>query len=323
MSSDASRTGGIWCLWTRLRLAAATAGEVWRTHHAGPQRTRRRGRRRSPDLVRLEGRELLSTPGTTITTPIVVNIPFPYPGTLETSTITQPIIITTIGDKANPIVSLSTSVKSAAYGQSVTFVASVSTPIAVGASGTVTFSDGNTTLGTVAVSDSGQALVPGQAILTTSALPVGPQSITATYSGDALNYGVTSSPVAESVSRAAAQVVVAPEPVFKDKKLVSLNLKAEVQATAPGGGLPSGTLTFEVRTRSKKAPEKVLGTTSLSGGTAALPVTLRSVLHKPITIIYGGDVDFASSASSATLTGKELRSLARSVRDLQGREHQH
>jgi hypothetical protein len=315
MSSEASRTGSNWCLWTRLRLAAATAGEVWRTQHAGTQRTRRRGRRRSPDLVRLEGRELLSTPGTTITTPIngIVEIP---PSTTVTLEPNPNVTFTIVLGKAVSDVTLSAPVGSAAYGQSVKFVASVSTPFAV-ATGTVTFSDGNTTLGTVAVGDSGQA------VLTTSALPIGPQSITATYSGDALNLGGTSSPVAESVGRSATQVVVAPEPVFKDKKLVSLNLKAEVQATAPGGGLPSGTLTFEVQTKSKTAPEKVLGTTSLSGGTAALPLTLRSVLHKPITIIYSGDVDFASSASSATLTGKELRSLARSVRDLQGRGHQH
>ena len=51
----------------------------------------------------------------------------------------------------------------------------------------------------------------------------------------------------------------------------------------------------------------VLGTASLSGGSATLSVHPRSVLKMPITIVYGGDDDFTSGAS----TSASLRSLAR------------
>ena len=64
-----------------------------------------------------------------------------------------------------------------------------------------------------------------------------------------------------SVGQAATQVVLVPQPVFKKKKVVSLGLKAEVQPMAPGGGVPTGAVTFEIQVKSKKkVTEKVLGT---------------------------------------------------------------
>ena len=73
----------------------------------------------------------------------------------------------------------------------------------------------------------------------------------------------------------------------------------------PGGGGPAdgprrrrahrhGDLRDPVKSK-KKVTEKVLGTASLSGGTATLTVKPNSVLKKPITIVYGGDADFLSS----------------------------
>ena len=70
--------------------------------------------------------------------------------------------------------SLSASADSATYGDSITFTATV-TP--AGGSGSVTFQDGSTPMGTVEVSS-------GVATLTTTALGVGNHSITASYSGD-------------------------------------------------------------------------------------------------------------------------------------------
>lgn len=62
------------------------------------------------------------------------------------------------------------------FGENVTFTATISNPAATG---TVTFTDGVTPLGTVAV-------VAGIAQLTTNTLSLGSHTITATYSGDAI-----------------------------------------------------------------------------------------------------------------------------------------
>jgi large repetitive protein len=342
MLSQAGQPDGERLVQMSGRLNARQDHLVRPARSAGPQRTRRT-RRLAPELLWLEDRPLLSTfdvistadDGSTgtlrwavaqanrastsstidselsttpapITPPIIATITL-TPGAFEPIT----YIIANIPD-----ISLSASTRSAVYSQSITFVATVSAASGT-PTGTVTFSDGGTTLGTVNLN------AADQATLTTSALTIGSHSITASYSGDADDEGVTTTPVVESVSQAATQVVLVPQPGFKKNKLVSLTLKAEVQPIAPGGGVPSGTLTFEVKTKSKKTPEKVLGTAALnSNGTATLTLKPDRVLNEPITLVYGGDVDFASSTSSPrTLTQKGLKSLARPMLSLQVRGH--
>ena len=72
---------------------------------------------------------------------------------------------------------LATSATSVAYGQSVTLTATVTNnDAATTPAGTVTFYDGTKTLGSV-------ALAGGQAVLTTAALGLSANEITATYKG--------------------------------------------------------------------------------------------------------------------------------------------
>jgi hypothetical protein len=189
--------------------------------------------------------------------------------------------------KVTPLVALATSAGTPVFGQSVTLVATVS----FGAStpgGSVTFYDGSAPLATVPIDTSGQAA------LHTTALRVGVHSITAAFDGDTGFGAGVSGPTTLSVSRAATEVLLVSQPIFKKKhKLVSLGLKAEVQPIAPGAGVPTGTVTFEIQGKvRKKVTERVLATLSLSGGSATLSVKPRSVLRKPITIVYGGDADF-------------------------------
>ena len=87
-------------------------------------------------------------------------------------------------------VSLTSSPNPAAVSQPVTFTATVS-PIA--ASGTVTFSEGATVLGTVSVAS-------GVAVYTTSTLSIGSHVITATYSGDSTYGGAVSQPITQVVA---------------------------------------------------------------------------------------------------------------------------
>ncbi len=211
-------------------------------------------------------------------------------------------------------ISLDLSSGSTVFGQAVTMVASIAFGTAT-PGGSVTFYEGTTPLGTVAVDGSGSAT------LATTALAVGSHSITAAYGGDLDVPSGMSGASTESVSKAATQVVLVPQPVFRKKKLVSLGLKAEVQPTAPGAGVPTGTLTFEIQKKvRKKVTEKVLGTMSLSGGSTTLSVKPNSVLKEPITIVYGGDADFTSSTSpTSVLTSASLKSLARPMVLLYGR----
>jgi hypothetical protein len=97
--------------------------------------------------------------------------------------------------KAPNTPTLSSSPNPSAFGQSVTFTARVTGPAGTATpTGTVTFSDGSTTLGTGTLNTSGIAN------LATSSLAVGGHTITAVYSGDANFAGPTSAAIAQVVA---------------------------------------------------------------------------------------------------------------------------
>jgi hypothetical protein len=81
----------------------------------------------------------------------------------------------------------------------------------------------------------------------------------------------------------------------------------------PGGGVPTGMVTFEFLVKhGKKVKVKTLGTAALHGAEATLTVDPKAVLNKPITIVYGGDPDYrASTLAPPKLTRRGLKSLAR------------
>jgi hypothetical protein len=222
-----------------------------------------------------------------------------FPGSADYAAMQSAPVSFTI-NPGTATVALSSSAGSAAYGQPVTLTATVG---GGATSGSVTFFDGGTSLGSVALSGSGTAA------LTTSALGIGTRSITAIYGGDADFQSATSGPVSVSVAPAATQVALLPHAVPKKRKVVSLGLEATINPTAPGSGVPTGMVTFEVRKTRKK--ELILGTMALGGGEATLAVNSASVLKKPITILYSGGADFQASTVSLTLTPASLTTMAR------------
>ena len=125
--------------------------------------------------------------------------------------------------------------------------------------GTVTFADGTTPLATVPLDGSGQAA------LTISTLSLGSHAITATYNGGTDSLGVKSGTAAESVSPAATAIVLVPHAVLKGKKTRGRSsLTAEIEPVVPGGGVPTGQVTFEFVTKHrKKVKVKTLGTAAL------------------------------------------------------------
>src|SRR4029077_20997632 len=127
------------------------------------------------------------------------------------------------------------SANQSAFGQAVTFTATVSSPGGT-PTGTVTFLDGAISLGAATLSPSGMAS------LTTASLAVGPHSITASYGGDSNFNASSSSPLSQTVNRAATTVksISSANPsVFGQ----GVTFSAVVAPVAPGAGSPSGTVT--------------------------------------------------------------------------------
>jgi alpha-tubulin suppressor-like RCC1 family protein len=170
---------------------------------------------------------------------------------------------------------VTSSLNPALYGQSVTLTATVS-PSA--ATGTVTFQDGGVTLGTGSLSG-------GVATFTTSTLTTGAHSITASYAGDAIYNGSTSSVVSQTVNKISTNTVLTSS-LNPSVYGQSVTLTATVSPSAA-----TGTVTFQ-------DGGVTLGTGSLSGGVATFTTSTLSTGAHSITASYGGDAIDNSSASS-------------------------
>ena len=197
--------------------------------------------------------------------------------TFDNVSITQ--TTTTVASNANPAV----------FGQPVTFTANVAV-VGFGSSntptGTVTFSDGSTTLATVALNASDVATY------TTSSLSVASHSITATYNGDTNFTGSTSSTLTQAVNQAATSTALgssANPSTFGQ----SITLTATVTANIPGSGTPGGTVTF-------KDGSTTLGTVTLNAsGVANYTTSSFATGSHSITAVYGGNTNFTTSTSAA------------------------
>src|ERR1019366_4338749 len=149
----------------------------------------------------------------------------------------------TLSQAVNPAptsTTVASSVNPSVFGQSVRFTATVS-PVAPGAgtpTGTVTFLDGASSIGTGTLSG-------GVATFTTSALAVSSHTITTSYGGDGNFKGNTGSLAGnpQVINKANTTTAVASSvnpSVFG--QLVTFT--ATVSPVAPGAGTPTGTVTF-------------------------------------------------------------------------------
>ena len=250
------------------------------------------------------GESLGSVPPTAAGTYTVVAS---FPGTLDyASVLSKPVPFTIEPETAT--LALTSSVASPVYSQSVTFVAKVTAAVAGTPSGTVTFLlDGQTPLATVPLGGSGTAM------LSTSNLGLGTHTITATYSGDPNFQAGPSGSASESVGKARAGIVLRLTRSSRKRKSPRSGLRPSFEPVSPSGATPvGGTVTFELIKKTKKTKVTTLGTAGVSGGNATITVKARSVLKKPITIVYSGDGEFSgSTATPPTLTQAGLKSLAR------------
>ena len=185
---------------------------------------------------------------------------------------------------------VTSSAKSAVYGQTVTFTATVSAgaPGSGTPTGTVTFDDGGMAIGTGTLSG-------GVATLSTTFFVVGSHSITVSYGGDSSFTGSSSAALSETVNLSASSTVVTVSP---NSSLYGepLMLTATVSATAPGSGMPTGTVIFT-------QGANVLGTGTLANGTVSISSSVAiAVGTDTIKAAYSGDSSFKTSTGTVSQT---------------------
>jgi hypothetical protein len=183
-----------------------------------------------------------------------------------------------LASSANPAMTLS----------SIVLTATVSNSGVGQATGTVTFTDGSTQLGTVLLNPSGFAT------LTVPLLSAGNHSLVASYAGDGENFASISPSFAEGIELRPTTVAITSSATDPGNPL-QVTLISEVGWTGPVA--PTGTVTFTSGTT-------VLGSSPVDAiGIATLSVILPSATES-IVATYSGDASYSSSNSLATsITG--------------------
>jgi ankyrin repeat protein len=203
-----------------------------------------------------------------------------YSGDSNFSPVSSTALILNVNRTASSV-ALGSSVNASVYLQSVTFAATITPQYGVPATGTVTFLDGVTSLGTINVAGN-------SASLTLNSLSVGTHSMTAVYSGDGNVASSSSSPIAQMVNKASTSptVVSSANPSTRGQPIT---FTVTVSSQFPGN-TPTGTITL-------KKNGVALGTYPLSFGVASYTISTFPLGSYSITALYNGDSNFASATS--------------------------
>jgi hypothetical protein len=191
------------------------------------------------------------------------------------NTSTSAATATALAVDANPVV----------VGQTETLRATVNSQAGT-PTGSVTFLDGNTVLGTATVDANGQAVL-------TVSLGVGHHAPTASFTGSGGFSGSISPAVTETVNPAVTTVAVGSSvnPAVAGQ---AVTLTATVAAVAPGAGTPTGTVTFE-------DGNVILGTVAVGAdGSASFTTSFADAGDHAITAVYSGNPNFVGSAQALT-----------------------
>ena len=226
-------------------------------------------------------------------TPVTTN--FTLPSTLPAGTYALTVIADGIASSGqiftygtgftSTTTALVSSANPSVIGQPVTFTATVSPASGNGTpTGTVIFQNGTATLGTA-------TLAGGSASFTTHSLALGTATIRADYYGDTNFFGSPSGPLSQTVNKDASSTTLtssASPSVYGE----AVTFTATVAGAAPGSGSGTGIVTF-------KSGFRVLGTSTLIGGSAGLSVASFQVGSHSVTAVYGGDGNFTAGTSPA------------------------
>jgi len=190
-----------------------------------------------------------------------------------TETVDTDPTTTTLASSANP----------SSQNSSVTFTATVTGSGPVPPTGTVTFNDGSTQLGTGTLNGSGVTT------FTTSSLAPGLHSITAAYGGDANNAASTSSVLTQTIYPLLTTTTLASS---ANPSSLGSSVTFTATVTPSGSATPTGTITFL-----DGSTQLGTGTLNSSGVTTYTTSSLATGQHS-ITAAYGGDAKNAASTST-------------------------
>jgi hypothetical protein len=193
--------------------------------------------------------------------------------------------VTQVVNKYTTTTALVSSLNPSNYGLAVTLTATVTPTGPYQPTGTVTFKNGSVILGGVALNASGVAT------LTTAKIPVGADTLTATYNGNAFNGKSVSPAITQTVRQASISMVLTSDP---NPSTFGTSVKFTAKLTSKGG-LPSGQpVTFSYN-------GATLGTANVNSiGVATFYTTALPRGSDLVTAAYAGTVDY--SAASATVT---------------------
>jgi hypothetical protein len=190
-------------------------------------------------------------------------------------------------DKAATTTTLSSATNPSSYGQAVILTAQVSTKGSVAPTGTVTFQNGATTLGTGSVNTSGVAT------LSTSSLPLGSDSLTAEYNGDSHNSPSESAVLTQVVKQATITLTLSsslnPSESGEAVKLIATLTSA--------GSLPVGQAVAFSFNGTKLGTATISDAGIASGTTKILPLG-----SDVVTASYAGSTDYSAASGSLTQT---------------------
>ena len=192
--------------------------------------------------------------------------------------------VSQVVEKYPTTTALSSSLNPSNYGQEVTLTATV-TSAGPTPTRNVTFKNGSVTLGSRALNASGAAT------LTIAKIPVGANTLTATYNGDAFNGNSVSAAITQTVSQASVSMVLTstPNPSTFGR---SVHFTATLTSN---GGLPTGQpVTFSYNSAT-------LGTANINGkGVATFSTTTLPQGSDAVTAAYAGSADYSSASATVT-----------------------
>ena len=196
-----------------------------------------------------------------------------------------------------PVLSTSTSLTSTNYalyvGQAISLMANVQAAGAAvpAGAGTVTFVSGGVNLGTSAVGSGGNA------VLTTSALPVGSDSVVAYYNGTSSYKASASNTISEAVQKYPTTTSLALTSQRVKKKL-TYYMTATVRSQVSGSPQLFGTVVFEKN-------GAVIGSASIVNGVAQVSIGRTAPKKGSFVAIFQANGTLASSTSNTLTYGKK------------------
>jgi len=191
------------------------------------------------------------------------------------------ILLNISSRKTATATALVSSVNPSSFSQSVTFTATV-TPQGSGTpTGTITFAEGSTTLGTV-------PLTSGIAPFSSSLLAPGAHTITASYGGDATFTSSKSASLTQTVTKATTTTTLSSS---ANPTYVNQVVTFTATVTSQNRGAVTGQITF-------KQGASTLGVVLLTNGHASYSTSYATAGGRSITAVYSGDSNSLSSTSA-------------------------